>query len=558
MNIKYRIKDLFKTLLFTLLIFGFSFNVIAEDQSEFLATDKAFILNAQLKNPQQFELDFSIATGYLLYRKHFEFRTLDGQPITLPESTFPATTTKRDEILNEEYEVYTKPIQLLVPVASGVRVMYQGCAENGFCYAPVYKEVVSLPNGDIQITEITPEDFNKKTEHKVENKPDNINKNIVLASAITPTESETDRITTQLQSGALPLTLLFFLGLGLLLSFTPCVLPMVPILANILVGADKPLSNRRATTLASLYVLSVAISYAIAGAVAGLMGNQLQQTLQKPGFLITLSIILLLFALNQFGLLKIHLPQFFANTLHKLQHKQKQGSAFGAVAMGGISALMVSPCVTPALVGALTYIGQTGNAVLGGLALFAMALGMGLPLLTVACVGSHLLPKAGPWMGYIKVITGILLLILAGSILMRAFPHTLAETEAMMHQTHFIPIQDETEFNQALNTARKNQKAVVMDVYADWCVACKQLDHTLFANHHVLESLKNTVLLRLDLSNQTKGNAALQKQLEIVGPPTLLFFDKDGTEAKKFRLVGTIESSNFIDHLRHFLHTQKQ
>lgn len=547
---KYGIKKIFKSLLFALCMLAFSFGVFAEEeQPEFLTTDKAFILSARLTNPQQFELDFTIAPGYLLYRKHFDFRTLDGQPIVLADSAFPPITIKRDEMLNEEYEVYTKPIQLIVPVASGLRVQYQGCAENGFCFAPVFKEVVSLPNGNIQITEITPEDFNKKTEHKVENKPDNINKNI---------ESETDRITTQLQSGALPLTLLFFLGLGLLLSFTPCVLPMVPILANILVGENKPLSNRRATTLASLYVFSVAISYAIAGAVAGLMGNQLQQTLQKPGFLITLSVILLLFALNQFGLLKIHLPQFFANTLHKLQHKQKQGSAVGAVAMGGISALMVSPCVTPALVGALTYIGQTGNAVLGGLALFAMALGMGLPLLTVACVGSHLLPKAGPWMGYIKVITGILLLILAGSILMRAFPHTLTETEAMMHQTHFIHIQDETEFNQALNTARKNQKVVVMDVYADWCVACKQLDHTLFANHHVLESLKNTVLLRLDLSNQTKGNTALQKQLEIVGPPSLLFFNKDGTEAKKFRLVGTIGSVNFIDHLRHFLHTQKQ
>ncbi len=524
---------------------------MAEEQSEFLPADKAFGLNARLVNPQQLELDFSIAPGYLLYRDHFQFRTLEGQSIALPDESFPPTILKRDEVLNEEYQAYTKPIQLLVPISStskinsGLRVLYQGCAENGFCYAPVAKKVVLLPNGDVQITDLNPENFNNVQETKIE-------------PTMAVVESETDRITTQLKSGALPLTLLFFLGLGLLLSFTPCVLPMVPILANILVGVDKPLSSRRATTLATLYVLSVSVCYAIAGAIAGLMGNQLQQTLQKPGFLITLSVILLLFALNQFGLLKIHLPQFFAHTLHHLQHKQKQGSVFGAIAMGGISALMVSPCVTPALVGALTYIGQTGNALLGGLALFSMALGMGLPLLTVACVGSHLLPKTGPWMGYIKVITGVLLLILAGSIVMRAFPDPIFETEAMMQKTHFVPIQNEIELTKALKVAHKNQQTVLIDVYADWCIACRQLDHTLFENPHVLNALKNTVLLRLDLSHQTQGNLALQKKLDIIGPPTLLFFNKEGLETKKFRLVGTIGSDDFIGHLHQFLQTQKK
>lgn len=532
------------------LIIGLAFIVLSskaiEAETEFLTTDKAFILSARLVNPQQFELNFSIAPGYLLYRDHFQFRTLEGQPITLPTESFPPALSKRDEILGEEYKAYTKPFQLLIPIVStaktnpGLRVMYQGCAENGFCYAPVAKEVIALPNGKIQITELSAENFHKMQETQIIN------------------VSETDRITHQLKSGALPLTLIFFLGLGLLLSFTPCVLPMIPILANILVGTDKPLSNRRATTLATLYVFSVSICYAIAGVVAGLMGSQLQQTLQKPGFLIMLSVILLLFALNQFGLLRMYLPQFFANALHQLQHKQKQGSAFSAVTMGGISALMVSPCVTPALVGALTYIGQTGDALLGGLALFAMALGMGLPLLAVACVGNHLLPKAGPWMGHIKLITGLLLLALAGSILMRAFPHTLSQTEATMYRTHFIPVQTETELTHALHLAQAQQKTVVLDVYADWCIACKQLDKTLFANPLVLDALKNSLILRLDLSDQTVENAALQKKLEIVGPPTLLFFNTKGKESKKFRLVGIIESENFITHIQQFLKTLKQ
>jgi thiol:disulfide interchange protein DsbD len=545
MDRKYRIKKLFISISTHLLIL-FAILIPLKTQaneSEFLTTEQAFSVQARLIDSHALELNFVIAPGYLLYRDHFQFRTLEGDAITLPTTIFPPAILKRDEVLNEEYQAYIKQVQLLIPNnPTGLRVMYQGCAENGFCYAPVAKEIVVLSNGATQITELSMDDFNKKIEHK----------------NTAPISSETDLITTQLKSGALPLTLLFFFGFGLLLSFTPCVLPMVPILANILVGEDKPLSDRRATTLASLYVLSVAICYAIAGAIAGLMGNQLQLTLQKPGFLILLSFIILLFALNQLGLLRIHLPQFFAHALHQLQHKQKQGSAFGAIAMGAISALMVSPCVTPALVGALTYIGQTGNAVLGGLALFSMALGMGLPLLVVACVGSHLLPKKGPWMGYIKIFTGLLLLVLAGSILMRAFPHTISETEALMQKTHFVLIQSESEFNQALNTAHKNKKAVVLDVYADWCIACRQLDKTVFSNALVLNALNQVILLRLDLSNQTKENTQLQKRLEIVGPPTLLFFDKTGHEAKPYRLVGTIDPQNFVDHLHQFLNTQKQ
>lgn len=542
MDRKYRLPYFFRKSFFIFCFLGFAF--IAE--AEFLPTDKAFVLNARLVNAKQLELNFSIAPGYFLYRDHFQFRTLEGQPITLPLASFPPAVSKRDEILNEAYKAYTGSCQLFIPIAQstenklGLRLMYQGCAENGFCYAPVAKEVIASLQGEVHITELSVEKFNKPSENKIS------------------FESETDRITTQLKSGALPLTLIFFLGLGLLLSFTPCVLPMIPILANILVGVDKPLSNRRATMLASLYVLSLSFCYAIAGVLAGLMGNQLQQTLQKPGFLIILSVILLLFALNQFGLLHMRLPQFFTQMLHQVQYKQKQGSAFGAIMMGGISAVMVSPCVTPALVGALTYIGQTGNALLGGLALFSMAFGMGLPLLTVACVGNRLLPKTGPWMNYIKFITGLLLLILTGSILMRAFPHTFPHTQPIGHAIHFIPIQNETQLNLALHAARQQQKAVVLDVYADWCIACQRLDKTLFANPLVLHSLNNALVLRFDLSKQTEGNTALQQKLEIVGPPTLLFFDKKGVELKNFRLVGTIESENFIKHLQHFFKNQPQ
>ena len=347
-------------------------------------------------------------------------------------------------------------------------------------------------NGTINITELSPEQF----------------KSTLTTESMVPAESESDLIADQLKTGAFPLTLLVFLGLGILLAFTPCVLPMVPILANILVGEYTPLSSRRATLLASLYVLSVAFCYAVAGVLAGVMGDHLQAALQKPIFLLALSFLLLVFALGQFNLIRIHLPQIFVQRLHQLQHKQKQGSVFGAVSMGAISALMASPCVTPALVGALTYIGQTGNAILGGFALFFMALGMGLPLLVVACIGSHLLPKAGRWMHSVKIITGVFLLLLAGSLIHRAYPHAFHHNDSVIAE-RFTRIQTEQELKIALYQAQSLKKNVLLDVYADWCISCQQLDQELFNNPSVLESLKDFKLLRLDMTKITKDNETL-------------------------------------------------
>lgn len=520
----------------------------ANEENAFLNPEQAFKLNARLLNDQEIELNFSIAPGYFLYLKYFQFKTLTGENIETSTVQFPPATLKHDTTLEETYSVYANQLKCVVPIqkpqpnltTSGLRVAYQGCAENGFCYSPIMQQLSFEPAGNVDITTLTPEQFNALSPHMNE------------TETVHSVETESDRITLQLQTGSVPFTLLFFLGLGILLAFTPCVLPMIPIMANILTGEQVPLSSRRAVLLASLYVLSAAFCYAIAGVLAGLAGEQLQCALQTPIFLTSLSFLLLLFALSQFNLIQVHLPQFFSHTLHRLQHKQKQGSALGAIVMGGISALMVSPCVTPALVGALTYIGQTGNAVLGGLALFAMAVGMGLPLLVVACIGSHLLPKAGRWMGLLKIITGIFLLALAASLLIRAFPQTEDETKI----PQFISIHNEQELEAALQTAKSLNKAVILDVYADWCISCRQLDQTLFADPQVLTTLNYVTLLRLDMTKQTAENLALEKKLNILGPPTLLFFNTNGTEAKNYRIVGTIESFKFINKVRHFLQLQ--
>lgn len=528
-----------------LVITSFSAHAIAAEEPEPLPAEQAFKINAKQVDKNTASLTFDIAPGYSLYHDHFEFQTLAGKPFRGTQPKLPDPTTKHDEFLGT-YQIYTQHIEMTVPLSNtgdnkGFRVQYQGCADEGFCYPPLNKRIVFSQTGAVSITDVSSTGIASTNSDPS-----------LTTDTPPPQESESDRIAHLFQNKAIPITLLAFLGLGIMLACTPCVLPMLPILANILVGHDAPLSKKRSLYLASLYVLSVSVCYALAGVAAGLLGSHLQTTLQQPLFLIGLSFLLLLFALSQFNLVHVQFPALFSNALQQIEQKQKHGSALGAVTMGAISALMVSPCVTPALVGALTYIGQTGSAWLGGAALFALAFGMGLPLLIVACLGSHLLPKAGPWMKYIKHATGALLLVLAVSVLMRAVPSSIPTLAASTH-TSFTNVHDKIELNQALATAQALKKPVILDVYADWCISCKQMDKEVFENQHVLQRLSGVRLLRLDLTQQTKGSEQLQKDLGIVGPPMVLFFGPDGQEVKAYRIAGKSETSNFIDHLTQFL-----
>jgi thiol:disulfide interchange protein DsbD len=538
-----------------------------KNQSKILNAKQVFTITAHALNKEnKMKLNFLIAPGHVLYRDSFKFRTLQGAPLDNMSTILPAAQIKRDEVMGDS-QVYTKQLILNVPLPTaknqtpvGFRIQYQGCSDNGFCYPPITKIIQYDTKRGILISEIAAEQF---AEVGIENavltasQPDSSN-TTMLSTTQSSVEAASDFLTNQLKTGAFPITFLLFLGLGILLSFTPCILPMVPILANILVGHDTPLSSRRAILLASVYVLSVAICYAVAGVIAGLMGSYLQVALQQPMILTGFSFVILLFALSQLDVIHFQLPSFFTNTLHQIQHKQKQGSVFGAFAMGVISALVVSPCVTPALVGALSYIGQTGNAILGGLALFALALGMSLPLLAVACVGSHYLPKAGPWMNYIKILTGILLLILAGFFWMRAFPATENTSVAKRMPTHFTAIYSKADLQSAFKAAKSSGKSIILDVYADWCASCQKIDKEVFTNNTVISTLKNVTLLRLDLTKQTQDSRQLQRELGIVGPPTVLFFRADGTENKNYRLVGKLQPNDFVEHLNHFFSNQNK
>jgi len=538
----------------------------APEEQAFLSPEEAFVLNIGSITRQAHEalVQFNILPGYQLYQEHLEFRTLGGEAISQETLKLPEAHIKKDPALGT-YKVYQGRVTFTVPLEGspegrGLKVQYQGCAEEGFCYPPIFKKVFFSETGVATVTDLSPQQFN--TRQTVPMDEGKVVEDTTTASVLKKAllEAESGHLASLLAHSNILVTLLAFLGLGVLLAFTPCVLPMVPILANILVGQEQPLSRKRSFVLSGVYVFSVALCYAVAGLTAGLLGSHLSTTLQQPLFLIALSFLILLFALSQFNIIHVQLPQFLTQTLKKLEMKHhKEGSVVGAASMGIVSALMVSPCVTPALVGALTYIGQTGDALLGGLALFALAIGMGLPLLVAACIGSHFLPKAGSWMVYIKNATGLLLLLLASSILMRVVPNRQASDNVLADmRSSFTVIHTPSELSQAIRSARASQKPVILDVYADWCVSCKQMDREVFEDQAVQNTLSRVELLRLDLTQQTKGKKQLQEELGIIGPPMVLFFWPNGQEAKTYRLAGKPKSNNFIERVTHFLEKARE
>ncbi|HSX20689.1 MAG TPA: protein-disulfide reductase DsbD, partial [Gammaproteobacteria bacterium] len=346
-----------------------------------LTADQAFALEAQVSATQRLELDWQIAPKHYLYKKQLSLMNANNESLLL-ENTLPSGKLIKDEVLGEYY-VYEDHLSISVPLHKEsankeLLLRYQGCAVDGFCYLPVNK-LLKVSGDIVSVEDTTMQEF--------------------------PVKYSAGNLANMLADRFLPVTLLIFFVLGVLLSFTPCVLPMIPIVVNLIVGPKK-ISSRKAFMLSGSYVIGMATCYTVAGIIAGMLGATLQAWLQQPFVLITLSILLVILALSQFELIHISLPHF--NTrLHHWGEKQLQGSYFGAFILGILSALIVSPCITPPLIGALTYISQHGSPVIGGLALMSLGLGMGVPLIVVAMLSSMILPKAGEWMNVVKNFAGL-------------------------------------------------------------------------------------------------------------------------------------------------------
>ncbi len=376
-------------------------------EPEFLDPDEAFVVDVVQADDQTLVASWHIAEGYYLYRDKFKLLPLTTGD-ELGAIDFPAGE-KKEDLAFGMVEIYRGAVELGAPLVKrlpqphvlDLKVGYQGCADDGICYPPIEKQ---------------------------------IRVDLAAAGALTPSprpaaapggevaRSEQDRIADALKSGAVSKTVASFFVFGLLLALTPCVFPMIPILSGLIVGAGRQMSTLRAFVLSAVYVLAMALTYALAGVAAAGFGQNLQATFQAPGVIVGFSLVFILLALSMFGLFELQLPSGLQTRLSKAAGRQRRGTLSGVAVMGVLSAVIVGPCIAPPLAGALIYIGQTGDLVLGGLALFCMALGMGMPLLFVGASAGHLLPRAGPWMETIKRIFGVVLLGVALWLLERILP----------------------------------------------------------------------------------------------------------------------------------------
>jgi thiol:disulfide interchange protein DsbD len=389
------------------------------DEDEVLTPEQAFPFDAIAVDGNTIVARWDITPGHYLYKDKFSFSLEDAEGITLGEPQLPKGEEKDDEFFGR-IEVYHNPIDVTLPLLRDrldatqitLKLKYQGCADIGICYPPQRKSVtIALPAGLAAGAAVGTTGSSVAP---------------VTVSKPSAPLSEQDSLAASLAGGDTFATIALFFGLGLLLAFTPCVFPMIPILSSIIVGQGEALTTRRAFTLSLVYVLAMALTYTVAGVIAGLFGANLQAAFQNPWILSSFAAVFVALAFSMFGFYELQLPSALQSKLTEVSNKQQGGTLIGVAIMGLLSALIVGPCVAPPLMGALIYIGQTGDAVLGGLALFALSLGMGAPLLAIGVSAGKFLPRAGGWMDSVKAVFGVLLLAVAIWMLERILPATLA------------------------------------------------------------------------------------------------------------------------------------
>ncbi|CAJ1839280.1 protein-disulfide reductase DsbD [Aeromonas salmonicida] len=551
----------------------------ANAQPKFLKVDDAFALESEQQG-NQLLLTLRIADNYYLYRHSLRFK---GENLTFNEPVLPAGAEHEDDFFGKTW-VYYREVQIPVTLTeagqqASLTVSYQGCTD-GLCYPPTDKQIAVQPVVANDTDPAATDDMTRA-----------------------PASSQQDQLAAALGSQGFWLSIAAFFALGLGLAFTPCVFPMYPILTGIIAGAGHRLSTRRAFLLSFVYVQGMAVTYTLLGLVVASAGLKFQAALQHPYVLIGLSVMFVLLALSMFGLYTLQLPSSLQTRLSGLSNRQQGGSVLGVSIMGMISGLVCSPCTTAPLSGALIYVAQSGDLWLGGAALYALSLGMGPPLLLLGTSGGKLLPRAGAWMDVIKQLFGFALLavpilllsrlwsdqvatltwlgwglllcgylyhhnqhrahsvgkslggfvlllammslVVVGKDLLLPVPGVKASAETQAPQ--FIRIKTLDDLKTQLAAARG--KPVLLDLYADWCVACKEFEHKTFSDPAVRARFDDIALLQADVTANDDADVELLNGLNVLGLPTLIFFDSAGQELSDQRVTGFMGPTEFLGQL---------
>lgn len=563
------------------------------DEPTLMSVDEAFIFDFKQEG-NQLKVSWVIADGYYMYRDKLKFQTDGAQ---LDEISLPKGKEHNDEYFGEQ-EVYYSFIEIPITLKEAhdqgtVTVTFMGCAEGKLCYPPTKKQAllskVALnddPNSQIE---------SEATQNSTSN------------TASLPITQQ-DSLSQMLSSDSLLWTLIIFFGLGIGLALTPCVFPMYPILSGIIVGQGEKLSTTKAFSLSMIYVQGMAITYSILGLVVASAGMKYQAALQHPAVLIILAILFFVLSLSMFGLYELKLPASWQEKMNRFSNSQKGGNATGVFFMGVISGLVASPCTTAPLSGALVYVAQTGDLLQGFLALYVLSMGMGLPLLIIGTSGGKLLPRAGSWMDIIKTVFGFLLIAVSVVMIGRIWPGFISDilwsiwgivlVGYLMHQNKL------TEFNwkqstralllilgllasfsygfQAIMTefgaqahaedkqvqqnghkriksiadldvevaaAAAQGKPVMLDLYADWCIACKEFEAITFSDPEVKKRLAQMVFLQADVTDNDMVDIELLEHYKVLGLPTLIMFDTTGKLRNELRITGFMKPAPFAAHL---------
>jgi thiol:disulfide interchange protein DsbD len=569
-------------------------------EEEILDPDVAFIFSSDVAGTNSVLLRWEIEDGYYLYRDNFKF-VVDDTSVTPGTAFLPPGKMKEDPDFGN-VEVYYRTAEIRLPLIRNMAneqeinltVTYQGCKEDTICYPPVNKTIPLFLPAAVAGTEEA-----------------NIAASVIPDS---PTIiSRQDAISHSLKDSSLLANMLVFLGFGLLLAFTPCIFPMIPILSGIIVGHGHKITSYHAFMLSLVYVLAMSATYAILGMIAGSFSFNLQAASQNVWIITAFSGVFVLLALSMFGFYELQLPASWQTRLNEFGNKQQHGSLIGAGVMGVLSAIIVGPCVAPPLAGALIYISQTGDALLGGAALFALGLGMGAPLLVIGTSAGKLLPRAGAWMVTIKKVFGVVMLgvaiwfmervlpgpvtillwsalIIVTALYMGALDTLLSDAkwqklwkglgiimliygvilvigaasggndvfrplQGMAYQSEsagklpFEMIKTVDDLDRKLIDAEFNNQPVMLDFYADWCITCKEMEKYTFPKPEVHAALQEVILLKADVTANDEYDQALMKRFGIIGPPAILFFVR-GEEHRGYRLVGFVKTGDFVEHIK--------